>query len=84
MVAPLGELVQLAADRLCVSCKTKPAVFGVHEMRAKPGAAGTIVSAGAFAVCTAVGRTQNPPVTEYCPLVMVEPASGWPMVTVMV
>ena len=32
LVAPLMELVQFAGDRLKVSCKTKPAVFGDQEM----------------------------------------------------
>ena len=80
MVVPLAELTQFVGDKLSVSCKTKPGVFGVHEMVALPGIAGAIVSVGAPMTCTAVGNAQNPPVTEYWPLVSGPPASGWPMV----
>ena len=80
LVIPLGELVQFAGDNTHVSCKTKPGVFGVHEIVALPGVAGTIVRVGAFVVCTAVGKSQKPPVTEYWPFVIGPPASGWPMV----
>ncbi len=31
-VDPLPELVQVAGDNTQVSCKTKPGVFGVHEI----------------------------------------------------
>ena len=65
LVVPLAELIQLVGDRLTVSCKTKPGVLGIHEIVALPGVAGTIVSVGAFVVCTAVGKAQKPPVTEY-------------------
>jgi hypothetical protein len=51
-------------------------------MVALPGVEGKIVSVGAFGVCTAVGNAQNPPVTEYWPLVIGPPASGWPIVPV--
>jgi hypothetical protein len=63
----------LVGERLSVSCKTKPGVLGVQEIVALPREAGTIVSVGAFVVCTAVGKAQNPPVTEYSPLVIGPP-----------
>jgi hypothetical protein len=31
LFAPLGELLQLSAERFNDSCKTKPGVGGVHE-----------------------------------------------------
>ena len=80
LVAPLTELLQFEGDRTQVSCNTKPGVAGVHEIVAVPGVAGVIVSVGAFVVCTAVGNTQKPLVTEYWPLVIGPPASGWPIV----
>ena len=76
LVAPLTELLQFEGDRTHVSCKTKPGVTGVHEISAWPGVVGTIVSVGALVTCTAVGKTQKPPVTEYWPLVIGPPASG--------
>ena len=60
--AALGVLTQLGGERLVLSCSTKPGVFGAHEICAKPGAAGTIVSVGIPGVCTAVGKAQKPPV----------------------
>jgi len=80
LVAPLIELVQLGRERDKVSCKTNPGVFGVQEIVANPGAAGTMMSVGAPRVWTAVGRAQKPPGIENWPLVMTGPASGWPMV----
>ena len=80
MVAPLGEFTQLVGDRLKVSCNTNPSGFGVQEIVAVPGRAATIVCVGAPGVWTAAGKAQKPPVTEYCPLVIAAPASGWPMV----
>ncbi len=65
LVEPLGEFTQFVGEKLNVSCNTKPGVFGVQEMSVKPGAAGTILSVGALVICTAVGKTQSPPVTEY-------------------
>ena len=65
LFVPLGALTQLVGAKLSVSCRKKPGVFGVHEIVALPGVAGTIVSVGAFVVCTAVGNAQKPPVTEY-------------------
>ena len=79
-VAPLTEFVQFAGDSLHDSCSTNPGVFGVHEIVALPGVAGAMVSVGAPTACTACGKAQNPPVTEYWPLVSGPPASGWPMV----
>ena len=79
-VAPLGEFVQLVGDKLKVSCNTKPAVAGVHESAALPGVAGAIVSVGAPVTWIATGKAQKPPVTEYWPLVIGPPASGWPIV----
>ena len=79
-VAPLGEFVQAAGATLTLSCNTKPGVAGVQDIFACPDVAGAMVRNGASAVCTAVGNAQNPPVTEYCPLVIGPPASGWPMV----
>lgn len=73
LVAPLGEFVQFAGDRTQVSCKTKPGVFGVHEMEALPEVTGAIVSVGAPVPGTAVGKAQKPPVTEYWPLVTSRP-----------
>ena len=64
-VAPLGEFTQFVGDKLIVSCNTKPAVFGVHEIVALPGVAGPMVSVGAPGVCITVGNAQNPPVTAY-------------------
>ena len=69
LVAPLTELLQLAGDNTQVSCNTKPGVLGVHEIVALPGVAGTIVSVRALVTCTAMGKAQKPPVTEYWPLV---------------
>jgi hypothetical protein len=80
LVEPLGELVQFAGDNTHVSCNTNPGVFGVHEIVAWPGATGAIARVGAFVTCTAVGKAQKPPMTEYWPLVVGPPASGWPMV----
>ena len=80
LVAPLGELVQLDGESKLVCCNTKPGVFGVHEIVALPGVAGTIVSVGAPVTWMAVGKAQKPPVTEYWPLVIGPPASGWPRV----
>lgn len=80
LVEPLGEFVQLAGERMAVCCNTKPGVLGVHEIVAFPGVPGAIVSVGAPVTCTAVGKAQKPPVTEYWPLVIGPPASGCPMV----
>ena len=79
-VTPLGEFVQFDGERAAVCCNTNPDVFGVHEIVALPGVAGTIVSVGAPVTWIAVGKAQNPPVTEYCPLVMALLASCWPIV----
>jgi hypothetical protein len=70
----------LDGERLHVSWSTKPATFGVQEILIQPGDAGVIARVGAPSVCTAWGKTQKPPVTENCPLVMLGPASAWPMV----
>lgn len=83
LAEPLGEFVQLVGESTQVSCKIQPGVFGVHEMVALPGVAGTMVKVGAPPVWMAVGKTQNPPVTEYWPLVIGPPASGWPIVPLM-
>ena len=80
LVAPLAEFTQFVGDKLKVSCNTKPGVAGVHDIEAWLGPAEAIVSVGAPVTCTAVGNAQNPPVTEYWPLVIGPPASGWPMV----
>jgi hypothetical protein len=64
LVAPVGEFVQFAGDRLALCCKTKPGVAGVHEIVALPGVAGAMDSVGAPATGTAVGKAQKPPVTE--------------------
>ena len=63
--APLEEFVQLDGDNFQVSCNTKPGVFGVHEMVALLGVAGTMASVGAPVIWIAVGKAQKPPVTEY-------------------
>jgi len=76
LVVPLVELVQTAAESDHASCNTKPGVFGVHEIEALPGVAEIILSVGAPATWTAVGKTQKPPVTENCPFVIGPPASG--------
>ena len=76
LVAPPGELVQVAGDKTHVSCNTKPGGLGVQEIVALSGVGETIVSVGTFVICTAVGKAQKPPVTEYRPLVMVTPAPG--------
>ena len=69
MAAPLAEFTQFEGARPKLSCKTKPGVAGVHEIVAWPGAAGTMVRSGAPTDCTAMGKAQKPPVTEYWPLV---------------
>ena len=81
LVKPLGELVQTAGESSTDCCKTQLVpVSGVHEIVALPGVAGAMVNVGAPGVWIIVGNAQKPPVTEYCPLVMVGPASGWPIV----
>ena len=80
LVAPLGELVQFAGDRLHVSCNTNPGVAGAQAMVALSGEAGAIVSTDAPVTCTACGKAQKPAVIEYCSLVIGPPASDWPMV----
>ncbi len=79
-VAPLTELLQFEGERTHVSCRIKPEVLGAHEIVACPGPTGTIVSVGAVATCTTVGKAQKAPVMEYFPLVIGPPASGWPIV----
>ena len=59
-----GTVTQLAGARLSLVCRVRPGVGGVHETVAKPGAAAAIWSVGALVVCTAMGKTQKPPVTE--------------------
>ena len=81
LVHTLGELLHTPLDRFKDSCKTQLVlVSGDHEMVAKPLVAGTISSSGAPGVCTAIGRTQNPPASEKLPPVMGELASCCPMV----
>ena len=46
LVEPLGELVQFAGKRVNVSCNTEFALFGVHEIEARPTPTGTMVSMG--------------------------------------
>lgn len=77
---PLGTLVHAGGINEGDSCNTKPVGFGAHEIKANPGAAAVIVSTGALVSCIAIGNTQKPPVTEYWPLVIGVPVSGWPMV----
>ena len=76
LVVPVTEFTQFVGDKLKVSCKTKPGGFGVHEIVALPGVAGTMVSVGAPVAWIATGNAQNPPVTAYWPLVSGPPASG--------
>jgi hypothetical protein len=80
LAEPLSEFVQFAGERLQVSCKTKPGVFGDQEIVAVPGDAGAIVRMGAPETWIVCGKTQKPPITGNWPLVMGPPASGWPMV----
>ena len=81
-VAPLGEANQPAGDRFSASCRAKPGVLGDHEIVNCPRPAGTILKVGADCVCTGTGKAKKPPLSEYGPLVIGAPASGWPMLPV--
>ena len=81
MVVPLGEFVQDPEERFSLSCNTQPEESVTHEMVADPEPEAIIYRYGAPAVCTAYG-TQNPPETEYSPLLKSPLASGWPIVPV--
>src|SRR5208283_3699015 len=73
-------VAQLAVLRSVFSCKFQPVEGKGHCTTTVLVMVGKILSSGAPGVCTTESKLQNPPMTEYWPLVIGPLASCWPMV----